>query len=89
MKIAENFDQFVELVSEAERTALNSPAGQALTKELLQMKLAQNPNMTAEEWAQTKSEFMTFLFAMFVKETPEAMQEMGKHVYNELRKQEA
>ena len=40
MKIAENFDQFVERVSEAERTVLNSPAGQALTEELLQMKLA-------------------------------------------------
>ena len=57
MKIAENFEQFVERVSEAERTVLKSPAGQALTEELLQMKLAQNPNMTAEEWAQTKSEF--------------------------------
>ena len=54
MKIAENFDQFVERVSEAERTVLNSPAGQALTEELLKMKLAQNPNMTAEEdWAAT------------------------------------
>lgn len=60
MKIAENFDQFVERVSEAERTVLNSPAGQALTEELLKMKLAQNPNMMAEEWAQTKSEFMTY-----------------------------
>ena len=53
MKIAENFDQFVERVSDAERTFLNSPDGQALTKQLLEMKLAQNPNMTAEEWAQT------------------------------------
>lgn len=49
------------------------------------MKLAQNPNMTAEEWAQTKSEFMTFLFAMFVKETPEAMKELGGHVWNALQ----
>lgn len=85
MKIAENFDQFVDRVSEAERTVLNSPAGQALTEELLKMKLAQNPNMTAEERAQTKSEFMTFLFAMFVKETPEAMKELGGHVWNALQ----
>ena len=49
------------------------------------MKLAQNPNMTAEEWAQTKSEFMTFLFAMFVKETPEATKELGGHVWNALQ----
>ena len=85
MKIAENFEQFVERVTDAEAATLNSPAGQALTKELLQMKLAQNPNMTAEEWAQTKSEFMTFLFAMFVKETPEAMKELGGHVWNALQ----
>lgn len=85
MKIAENFDQFVGRVSDAERTFLNSPDGQVLTKQLLEMKLAQNPNMTAEEWAQTKSEFMTFLFAMFVKETPEAMKELGGHVWNALQ----
>ena len=43
--------------------------------------------MTPEEWAQTKSEFMTFMFTVFVKEVPEAMQELGHHVYNELRKE--
>ena len=85
MKIAENFEQFVERVSEAERTVLNSPAGQALTEELLQMKLAQNPNMTAEEWAQTKSEFMVFLFSALLKEQPELMKELGGHVWNALQ----
>ncbi len=85
MKIAEKFDQFVERVSEAERTVLNSPIGQELTTELLKKKLAQNPNMTQEEWAQTESEFMTFLFAMFVKETLEAMKELGGHVWNEMQ----
>ena len=85
MKIAENFDQFVERVSEAERTVLNSPAGQALTEELLKMKLAQNPNMTAEEWAQTKSEFMVFLFSALLKEQPELMKELGGHVWNALQ----
>ena len=85
MMIAENFNDFVDKVSEVERTALNSPAGQELTQKLLEMKLAQNPNMTPEEWAQTKSEFMTFMVAVFVREIPEAMQELGHHVYNELR----
>ncbi len=86
--IAQNFDEFINTVSEAERKTLNTPLGQQLTKELLKMKLEQNPNMTAEEWTRTKSEFMTFIFAMFVKENPEAMQELGHHVYNELRKAE-
>ena len=75
------------LCNRAERTALNSPAGQELTQKLLEMKLAQNPNMTPEEWVQTKSEFMTFMFAVFVHEVPEAMQELGKHVWNELQKE--
>lgn len=84
--IAQNFDEFVNTVTEAERKTLNSTTGQQLTKDLLRMKLEQNPNMTAEEWQQTKSEFMTFLFAMFVRETPEVMKELGHHVWNELQK---
>lgn len=87
MMIASNFNEFVTKIEKAERKALNSEAGQQLTKELLKMKLAENPNLTPEEWQQTKSEFMTFIFAMFVKETPEAMKELSDHVYNELRKE--
>lgn len=87
MMLAENFNDFVEKVSEAERTALNSPAGQELTQKLLEMKLAQNPNITPEEWSRTKSEFMTFIFFTFVKETPEAMRELGSHVWTELNKE--
>lgn len=86
MMIANDFYSFVEKVEEAERTALNTPAGQELTKKLLEMKLQQNPNMTQEDWKETKAQFMTFIFAMFVKDTPEAMQELGHHVYQELRK---
>ncbi len=85
--LATNFNDFIEKVSEAERTTLNSPAGQELTQKLLEMKLAQNPNMTPEEWKQTKSDFMTFMFFIFVKETPEAMREFGSHVWAELNKE--
>lgn len=84
--IASNFNDFVEKVTEAERTVLNTPAGQELTQKLLEMKLQENPNITPEEWQETKAQFLTFVFAMFVQETPEAMQELGTHVYNELRK---
>lgn len=52
------------------------------------MKLVQNPNITPEEWTQTKSKFMTFMFAVFMKEVPEAMQELGHHVWNELRNED-
>lgn len=84
MKIATNFNEFVNKVSEAERKVLNTPMGQKITKQLLEMKLKENPNMTEEEWKQTKSEFMTFIFAMFVNAHPEAMNELSEHVYNEL-----
>ena len=88
MQIANSFNEFIDTVAEAERQVLNSPAGQELTQKLLEMKLKQNPNMTPEEWQDTKSQFMTFMFAMFVKEDPEAMQELGSHLYRELNAQE-
>ena len=87
MKIANSFNDFIDKVSQAESKVLNTQAGQKLTQELLKMKLAENPNMTTQEWQQTKSEIMTFMFYQFVKECPEAMSELGDHVYNELRKE--
>lgn len=87
MMIAKNFDDFVNKISDAERKVLNTPAGQEMTERLLRMKLEENPNLTPEEWAQTKSEFMTFIFAMFVQNTPEAMQELSQHVWDALQAQ--
>lgn len=89
MMIAGNFDEFVEKVTQAERKALNTPFWQEITEKLLAMKLAENPNMTQEEWQDTKSQFLTFLFAMFVKETPEAMAELAQHCWDELQAKEA
>lgn len=89
MIIAGSFDEFVEKITQAERKALNTPFGQEITEKLLAMKLAENPNMTQEEWQDTKSQFLTFLFAMFVKETPEAMAELAQHCWDELQAKEA
>ena len=86
--VAENFDGFVEKVSDAIRKALNTEVGQELTERLLKLKLAENPQLTTEEWKDTKSDFMTYLFCMFVQENPDAMKELGTHVYNELNKEE-
>lgn len=55
MTIANNFDEFVENVSEAERKALNMPAGQEMTQKLLEMKLAANPNMTRKNGSRRKA----------------------------------
>ena len=84
--IAKDFDGFVEKVSSALRVALNTPFGQEMTQKLLEMKLAQNPRMTQEEWKKTKSEFMTFLFCQFAQDTPGAMKKLAGHVWEELRK---
>lgn len=88
MMIAGSFDEFVEKIAQAERKALNTPFGQEITERLLKMKLEENPDMTAEEWQDTKSQFLTFLFAMFVKETPQAMAELAQHTWNELQAKE-
>lgn len=60
MMIAGSFDEFVEKITQAERKALNTPFGQEITERLLKMKLEENPDMTAEEWQDTKSQFLTF-----------------------------
>lgn len=84
-QIAENLNEFIEAVSEAERIALNTEIDQEITRDYLKECLRKNPGMTVEEWKQKKSELMTAIFLMFVKENPEAFNEFSGHVYNELR----
>lgn len=84
--IAKDFNDFTEKVVSAEQVALNSEVCQHLTQKLLQMKLTQNPNMTADEWSKTKQEFMVFIFHEIIKSKPELMQEMGGHLYDKLTK---
>ena len=86
MMIANSFNDFVGKTESAIREVLNTEEGQKITKSILTEALKNNPNMTPDEWSHMKSQFMTFIFTMFVSETPEAMEELGTHVYNELRK---
>ena len=86
LNIAENFDDFVAKVSEGIRKTLNTETGQDITEQLLKMKLAENPNLTPEEWKDVNSHFMTYLFCMFVQENSNAMHELAGHVYDELNK---
>ncbi len=87
-RIADNFDGFIVKVEEAERTVLNTEIGQEFTTEYLKECLRKDPCMTAEEWKEKKSELMTVIFLMFVKENLEAFSEFAEHTYNELRKEE-
>lgn len=83
--IARSFDEFVEKVTQAERNVLNTPLGQEVIKKLLAIKLLENPDMTQEEWQNVKNQFLTFLFAMFIKENPDAMEELARHCWDELQ----
>lgn len=84
--IAENFKGFVYTASDAIRKMLNeTEIGKQLTKDVLDEALRKNPNMTAEEWQDIKSQFMTFLFAKLVSDHPELMEELATHTYNELQ----
>lgn len=85
MQIASNFEEFVKKVFEAEIKALNNPAGRELTHKLFEMMLAGNPDMTPDEWEQIKNRFLDFIFLAAVSETPELMQELSNHVWNELK----
>jgi len=65
--IANNFHEFVEKSVNAVAAVLNSDLGQELTQKLLEMKLAQNPHMTADEWSKVKQGFMVFVFEEAMK----------------------
>ena len=85
--IANTFDEFVEKVTQAERNVLNNTKyGQELSERLLQEALLTHPDMTKEKWQEIKSEFLTFVFIEFVKNHPEAMEELATHTYNEINK---
>ena len=86
-KIAKNYDEFVDKVTTALMNTLNTETGQELTQQLLKLKLTENPDLTPEQWKDTKSQFMTYLFCMFVTDCPEAKQEIAEHVWNELNKE--
>ena len=83
-KIAKNYDEFVDIVSNAEMAALNSEYGQEIVSRLRDDCLKENPNMTEAEWRQIKREFMAALFCFVVQEKPELMQELGEHTYNKI-----
>lgn len=83
--IANDFNEFVNKISEAERESLNTPIGQECTEIILNQVLEKNPTLTGEEWKQIKSDFMTWIFCKLLEEYPVFMQECATHVYNELR----
>lgn len=87
MQIANDYNEFVKKVTDAEMEMLNGDVGQELVQKLLEMKLASNPHLTVEEWNRTKQEFLVFLFAMLLDDKPELRNELGMHLWGELQKE--
>lgn len=85
MMIAENYNDFVDKSMIALMKSLNSGKGQKMVESLLQEALKQNPNLTPDEWGKMKQQFIMHCFYEFVKSNPDVMQEMGLHLYNELK----
>lgn len=83
---ASNFTEFVDKSLTAIMNTMNdTETGQNLMDDLLKQSFERNPDLTPEQWAKIKQDFLTFLFFSAVQECPEAMHELGTHVYNEMR----
>lgn len=67
---------------------MNSPLGQEMTQRLLEIKLAENPDMTQEEWTEAKRGLALYLFMETLKSEPALMEEYAGHVYHALRGEE-
>lgn len=83
--IANDFDSFCIRMLDNVQSGLNSDGGRKVTRELLRTMLKKNPDLTPEEWNNTKRDFMTFCFWKVIQETPDLMDEFSRHVYNMLR----
>lgn len=85
--IATSLEDFGDKISAAIVTAMNTEKGQEYTRKILQNALAENPNLTEEDWRGIKQKFMMFMFYQFVGNCPEAMNELGEHVWNKLQEE--
>ena len=84
--IATNSNDFIKKIADAECSMLNNTEiGKKLSDDLLKMKLENNPNMSVDEWNETKQQFVVFLFHEALKSNETLMNEFTTHIYNELK----
>lgn len=55
-----------------------------VVEKLLEMKLQENPNMTIEEWEETKQQLMVYLMFEVLKNNEDLRTRWGKELYKEL-----
>ena len=84
--IARNLDEFTEKTIDVIVNGLNkTEEGKQIMTALLNEKLANDPDMTPEQWQQVKQQFLVYVFHKLVRENDELMHEMASHFYNEIR----
>ena len=86
--MVENMATFNKCAENAIHNVMNSPLGQEMTAQLLQIKLAENPDMTLEEWTEAKRGLALYLFMETLKNEPALMNEYAAHMYHTLRGEE-
>lgn len=86
--LVKDMTAFNERAGNALLNIMNSSLGREMTERLLQIKLAENPGMTQEEWAEAKRGLALYLFMETLKNEPALMEEYAGHVYHALRREE-
>lgn len=75
----------LENIVSAVKDGLNTERGQELVEKIMERELEHNPNLTVEEWQETKQSLLTFLSLMVIKEMPEVGNEVSKEIYKALQ----
>lgn len=75
----------LENIVNAVKDGLNTERGQELVEKIMEKELEHNPNLTVEEWQETKQSLLTFLSLMVIKEMPEVGNEVSREIYKALQ----
>lgn len=75
----------LENIVNAVKDGLNTERGQELVEKIMKRELEHNPNLTVEEWQETKQSLLTFLSLMVIKEMPEVGNEISREIYKALQ----
>ena len=86
--LVKDMTAFNECAENAIQNIMNSPLGLEMTERLLQIKLAENPDITPEEWTEAKRGLALYLFMETLKNEPALMEEYAAHMYRTLRGEE-
>ena len=86
--LVKDMTAFNECAENAIQNIMNSPLGLEMTERLLQIKLAENPDITPEEWTEAKRGLALYLFMETLKNEPTLMNEYAAHMYRALRGEE-